>query len=110
MNQSFATICKTGPVSTSQNINKVGPGWQIFNKINREFQKKTLHEPTEDEVLENEWNMSFELEEVLYDIFARRERESIEHFKFTGEYDTFALEKSKYDEFKSSKYYSEENF
>lgn len=106
--KSFAEVCSIlVPKTNSQP--KVGPGWKIFTHVKRDYARQTEPVYTEDELyemrLEEEYEMAYDLEDVLYEIYLRRERESIEYFKTTGEYDTFALEKEKYNEYRDSEYY-----
>jgi hypothetical protein len=108
MKKSFLDIAST-IIPKSKENNKVGPGWKVIRQVNRDFSKKTEPQYTEDELydmkLEEDYYLSLELEDVLYDIYLRREKESIDYFNLTGEYDTFAIEKDKYNEFKESEYY-----
>ena len=71
MNKSFLDIAST-IIPKPKETNKVGPGWKIFTEVKRDLSKKPEPEYTEDELydmeLEEEYYLSLELEDVLYDI------------------------------------------
>lgn len=98
--KSFADVLNntSKPNNSNNNLNN---NWIVLRCPERTVVKKETP-PSNAEILNDEWNMAFELDRVLYDIYLRRENESRRHFMLTGEYDTFALEKIKYNELKKN--------